>query len=141
MMLSFVLWLQTQVHEVSWWTGDQIRTVLMTLLTTCAGFIARLLYTLRDEVRDLKRDLREVKKDIHGVDGSNGIKSDVRLLVQRVDVLEDWKIAQIAVAETERRQYHGPDRRAGPRRMSEVVDEGHREKMRRVTDEYSSGGE
>jgi hypothetical protein len=134
-MLTLILWAQAHAptEGFSWW-GDQIRTVLMTCITGLVAFTARMLWCLRDDMRDVKRDL-------HGVDGNNGIKSDVRLLVQRVDVLDDWMKANEAVAKYEQEHYHGPDRRAGPRRIGEVVDEGHRERFRRATDEYPIDGE
>lgn len=133
-MIALILWAQQQAHEVSWWSGDEIRTALMTCMTGLVAFTARMLWCLRD-------DMRDVKHDLHGIDGKNGIKSDVRLLVQRVDAIEDWKIASLAVSESERHHYHGPDRRAGPRRLGEVTDEGHRERMRRITDDHPTHGE
>jgi hypothetical protein len=115
------------------WTGDQMRTVLMTLLTTSAGIIVRLLYTLRDEVRDMKRDLR-------GNGDGEGLIKKMQRFATRLDALEDRNIAIDAVADAERREHPDPDRRVGPRRKRDIVHEVMDERAHRITDEHSPEG-
>jgi hypothetical protein len=126
---ALVAALQTQASGFSW-TGDQMRTVLMTLLTTSAGIIVRLLYTLRDEVRDMKRDLR-------GNGDGEGLIKTVQRYGRRLDALEDRNIAVDAVAEAERREHPEGDRRVGLRRKRDIVHEVMDERSRR-TDEHST---
>jgi hypothetical protein len=133
-MISLILWLQ-QTNDGIHWTGDDVRTTLIGMITAMIGIALRLIWTMRDDVRDMKRD-------IHGSDGNNGIKSDIRLIKTRVDVIEDWGIASGAAQSLGNAQYRGPERRAGPRRMTEVVDEIHKERMRRITtDEHPTSEE
>jgi hypothetical protein len=120
--------LQTPAVGFSW-TGDQMRTVLMTLLTTSAGIIVRLLYTLRDEVRDMKRDLR-------GNGDGEGLIKRVTRNERRLDALEDRNIAIDAVEAAEQREHPEIDRRVGLRRKRDIVHEVLDERSRR-TDEHS----
>lgn len=73
-----------------------------------------------------------------GVDGKNGLRSKVDLLITRVDALEDRAIALDAVAEAERHLHPGPDRRVGSRRMRDVTRDALDERDRRLTDEHST---
>lgn len=73
-----------------------------------------------------------------GVDGKNGLRSKVDLLITRVDALEDRAIAMDAVAEAERHLHPGPDRRVGQRRMRDVTRDALDERDRRITDEHST---
>lgn len=73
-----------------------------------------------------------------GVDGKNGLRSKVDLLITRVDALEDRAIALDAVAEAERHLHPGPDRRIGARRMRDVTHEALDERARRHSDEHST---
>lgn len=85
-----------------------------TLGAAAALWTARTVFFVRDEVRDLKRD-------VSGPNGENGIKSDVKKLTERVDDLEDWQLALEAVARAEREQYHGEERRQRSRRLRDMV--------------------
>jgi hypothetical protein len=105
----------------------------MTLLTTSAGIIVRLLYTLRDEVRDMKRDLR-------GNGDGEGLIKKMQRFATRLDALEDRNIAIDAVADAERREHPDPDRRVGPRRKRDIVHEVMDERAHRITDEHSPEG-
>lgn len=122
--------LQSTAHDFNWF-GDQARTILMTVMTGAVSFCARMLWSLRDDMRDVKRDL-------HGTDGQNGIKSDVKLLVKRVDAIEDRNIAIDAVSEAERHLWPHPDRRQGPRRLHDVVRDAFDERMHQTTDEHQA---
>lgn len=90
------------------------QNVMLTLIAAGVLWIARTVFFVRDEVRDLKHE-------VVGRDGQNGIKSAVRRLTDRVDDLEDWRTALDAVAEAERAQYHGEERRQNARRLRDRV--------------------
>lgn len=138
-MLAFVIaWAQQQAQEGFTFAGDEFRTAMIGGLVAICSYIARTAAAALKELREVKIDMREVKRDIHGTDGKNGIKSDVRLLVKRVDLIEDRNIAEDAVKETERQMWPHPDRRHGPRRLHDVIREAQEERMRRITDEHST---
>ena len=90
--------------------GWEVAKGVMTTLST-AGILGvlTLCFSLRDAVRDLKRD-------VSGHDGKNGIKSVVAELEERVGELEMRNAEREAV---ERAQYEGPERRHGARRLSD----------------------
>jgi hypothetical protein len=101
------------------------------MLTSCTGLLTWIATTLRAVLRE-QIDQRHI---LVGVNGKNGLQSDVRLLVKRVDVLEDWKIAKVAVERSEQEQHPGPDRRVSPRRTRDVVHEALDERVMRAIDE------
>ena len=81
-------------------------------------WLLRSVMGLRDDVRDLKRE-------VIGVDGTNGLKSRVVRNEARLEVLEDQKIAMDAVEKAERERYHGEERRGGVRRLRDMIREEH----------------
>lgn len=99
-------------------TWEVAKSVMLTLTTLGVAWIARTVFVTRDDVRDLKYDVR-------GVDGTNGIKSIVKHLDERVGVLEDHKIMLDAVEEAERQQYQGDERRHGARRLRDIIRDEH----------------
>lgn len=106
------------------------------MLTACTALLTWIAKTLQQVLRTLI-DHGHI---LVGVDGNNGLKSDVKLLTRRVDAIEDRNIAIDAVTEVERHQHGGPDRRIGPRRMRDVVHEAIDERAHRLTDEHSTEG-
>lgn len=87
------------------------QSVLLTLITAGVLWIARTVFLVRDAVRDLK----------HGMLMLTELRTDVRKLSRRVGRLEDFRIALEAVAEAEREQHPGEDRRQGNRRLRDRV--------------------
>lgn len=92
------------------WTADDFGTVLMTLMTALLSISARLLYTLRDDVRDMKRDVPEIKEA-------------VKLHEKEIRWLTGKLIASEAIEEAERQNYSGADRRRTLRRDRDVVND------------------
>lgn len=125
-----IAWAQTAAAS-SFFGSDEFRNALWTLGIALLGFLSRLVYTLRDDVRDVKYDLR-------GKGTGEGLIATVARHEARLDVIEDWKIALDAVADAERREHVGPDRRVGPRRKLDVAHEVLDERVRRITDEHST---
>jgi hypothetical protein len=105
--------------------------VMLTGITAGVGWIATTLRTIAREQIDQKHILV-------GVDGKNGLKSDVRLLVRRVDAIEDRNIAIDAVNEAERQQHPSGERRIGARRLRDVVHEAQDLRAKQVTDEHTA---
>ena len=129
-MVVVVAWVQTAATS-GFFGSDEFRNALWTIGVALIGFSSRQLYCLRDDVRDLMRDMRG-----HGA--GEGLIATVARHEARLDVIEDWKIALDAVAEVERREHAGPDRRVGPRRKLDVAHEVLDERVRRITDEHST---
>jgi hypothetical protein len=103
------------------------------------GFIARWAFTTHIGVRDLTKvypelknenvnilsrmddaedDIRELKRDVRGVDGKNGMRSDGKDFRARLEVLEQWARDMDAVGPGERRQ-DGEERRHSVRRLDD----------------------
>jgi hypothetical protein len=135
MMLTLLVWLQGHTPSSIAFTGDEIRTALLTVIIAVGGFIATRATQVLKVLRELQIDIHDLKRDIHGDDGKNGIKGDVRLLVRRVDAIEDRNIAIDAVVEAEREQWPYPDRRHGQRRLHDVIREAQEERSRRLADD------
>lgn len=107
--------LQSPEVAISW---EAVRTVFGALTTGGVMWVCRMVFCMRDDVRDLKHDVR-------GVDGTNGIKSTVRRLDERVSVIEDRHIALDAIARADREAYHGEERRLHIRRLHDLaIDDG-----------------
>lgn len=105
-MNNLILAIQTAVPAEGW---EMAKGVMMALTTLGVGWTAKTVFFLRDDVRDLKRTV--------GTDGSNGLKTAVASLSDRLGRIEDRNSRIDAVAEAERRQYPGPERRRELRRL------------------------
>lgn len=80
------------------------------------------LWVLR-AILGLRDDVRDVKRDVSGVDGTNGLKSTVRSMGARLEELEDRQLAIDAIEEHEREQYTGPEKRHRARRFRDLIRE------------------
>lgn len=89
------------------------KSVMITI--TCAGILwmCKTLFTVRDDVRDLKRDWK-------GEDGTNGAKSQLADHDQRLDDIERRNLRIDAV---EQELYDGPNRRRQARRLTDIIRE------------------
>lgn len=137
-MLTLLLaWVQQQTGNGFVLSSDEFRSAGISLIVAICTYIATTARAALRELREVKTDLRDLKRDVHGTDGTNGIKSDVKLLVKRVDAIEDRNIEIDAVTEYERQQWPHADRRAGARRLRDVAHEARDEAARReVSGEY-----
>lgn len=104
--------LQTQLAP-AW---ELTKGVMLTLSTAGVLWTARTVFFLRDDVRDLK-------KDVGGADGTNGVKSEVRALIRRIDSVEKRNDRQDLAEEIERENYQGEDRRQAARRLKDKLRE------------------
>lgn len=106
------------------------------MLFSCTALLSWCAKTLREVLRTLI-DHQHI---LVGVDGTNGLRSQVRENTEDIEQIRErnWRID--AVTEAERLQHSGPDRRAGPRRMRDVAHEALDEQARRGTDEHSIEG-
>lgn len=105
--------------------------VMLTASTALLTWIATTL-------RKVEREQVNQRHILVGVDGDNGIRSQVRLHEERLGAIEDRNLALDAVADAERHNHPGPDRRIGARRTRDVVHEALDERLRRITDEHST---
>jgi hypothetical protein len=92
------------------WTGDEVRTWLLGVMTGMVGLALRVLWTLRDDVRDMKQAVPKIEKglELH--------EKEIRWLTSK-------RIAQEAIEEAERQNYQGHDRRRELRRDRDIVNE------------------
>ena len=114
-MLSLVVWAQSAATDLAtafWW--EIVKGFLLFTITGLAGVVAKAVVAMRDDIRDVKRDIR-------GVDGTNGLKSEMRAVVDRVDLIDDRFVAMDAVAEASRMSYDGEERRHDMRRGEDVL--------------------
>lgn len=100
--VSAVLALVPTETTPAWW--EIAKGILLFAITSILAFIAKGFWSMRDLVRD-----HEVA--INGRNGENGIKRGLKAVTDRVDLIEDRNTAIDAVAEAERAQWHGPERR------------------------------
>lgn len=119
-MITLVLfWVQAQVGHASGFsfTGDEFRTWLMGVLTALVAALLKTAismlkvgYAVRDDVKDLKREVPEIKAaiDLH--------EKEIRWLTGK-------RIAQEAIEEAERQNYRGENRRHGYRRDRDIVND------------------
>lgn len=129
-MLTLILWLQQIDPPAASPTWELVKGIMLFVCTSLLGYGVALL-------RKLVKLGERHEVILIGIDGRNGVVSKVDLLVRRVDAIEDRNIAIDAIVEAERQQWPYPDRRAGPRRMKDVVREVQEERTRRITDEHS----
>lgn len=106
--MIFSLLLQTAALPSEGW--PLVQGIMVTLTTIGVAWIARTVFCLRDDVRDLKNTV--------GTDGnSDGLKWQVADIDKRLRAMERRNIELDAVAEAERQQYQGPERRWTARRL------------------------
>jgi hypothetical protein len=67
---------------VVWWL-EVGKALLLIVITTISGIVWRLLVKLRD-------DNRSIQREVTGVDGRNGLKSEMREVKAKLGELEDW---------------------------------------------------
>lgn len=109
-MLSLLLMQATQG-----WSGPQMVIAFISSLSVAATIaLAKLVIWMRDEIR-------EIKRDVSGKDGKNGLKSDSAQYNARLDELEEWRIKLDLAAKLEREMYEGPERRQEARRLRDKL--------------------
>jgi hypothetical protein len=115
-MMSFalgVLQATTSTELAPLW--ETVKGIMLTLTTGGVLWIARTVFVVRDQVRELIIEIR-------GIDGKNGVKSSVADHEERIGVIEDRNNALDAVAEAERAGYHGEERRhQAVRQLLEII--------------------
>jgi hypothetical protein len=115
---------------------DVTKNLLLPAIAFGIGWALKKLSAI--ETRQVAIEERQMKHEhiLIGVDGRNGLRSDVKLVRRRVDAIEDRNIAIDAVTRSDREKYPGPDRRIGARRMLDVVREAQDERQMRITGEH-----
>lgn len=102
------------------------------MLFACTALLTWCAKTLREVLRQLI-DHQHI---LVGVDGTNGLRSQVRSLQEDVEAIQQRNTRIDAVTEAEQRLHPGPDRRHGARRMRDVTHEALDEHAKRFTDEH-----
>jgi hypothetical protein len=115
-MLSILLFIQSNAPHIDW-TGDAIRTWLQAFITGGVGVAVRLLWCMRDDVRELRRD-------IHGdKEGRGGLIELVDSHGEQIDWLWRKRYAQMVLENAEKELHEGPERRQQLRRERDIVNE------------------
>jgi hypothetical protein len=94
-----------------WWEIG--KAVGFVVFTGYMERLRRLLVDLRDGHRDLKRE-------VSGSDGKNGLKSEMRAVKEKMGELEDWLLVVDSVLKM-RGMYDAPHEHAGEERRREVA--------------------
>ena len=100
--------LQLDASAAQGW--EVAKGVMLTLTTAGVMWSARTLLSVRDRVRDLS-------SVVMGRDGSNGLKSASKDHEERIQIIEERHSNLDAIAEFEKAQHPGPDRRHENRRL------------------------
>lgn len=113
-MPTVILWIQSSGFAP---TGEEVRTILLTISTGLLGWSSRMLYCLRDDVRDAKKDIKQIQKDTRAHAG------EIQWLTHR-------RIEEDAILHSQRQQWQGPERRRA-----------HRREIDEIRDTFSATGE
>lgn len=97
--------------------------VMMFVITGLLTMVAKRADALVKQLADQAKRQVNLEHIVVGVDGANGLRSRVSQLEETVEDIHTRNERIDAVAEYERQQYQGEDRRAGPRRIRDVVHE------------------
>lgn len=116
MMFAVLAWIQSGGFTP---TGEEVRTVLLTVCTGLLSYSSRVLYCLRDDVRDLKGDVSRIKAE------TSGHSEEIQWLTRR-------RIEEDAILRSQRQQWKGPERRREYRREIDEV----RDTFHTITDEH-----
>lgn len=91
-----------------------LKGTMLFVITGSVGIICRLLWGMRDMVRDHETA-------IYGHNGEeNGLKRGLKEVTNRVDLIEDRNTGIDAVAAAEKAEYRGPERRHAA--LQKIVD-------------------
>ena len=91
-----------QIDPVS--AGQLIQYVFFLLISTCVGWVAKVLPGIRD-------DVRAVKREVMGLDGKNGLISKVADHENRLHTIDDRHTRADVVTEIEKELSEGKTRR------------------------------
>ena len=97
-------------------TWEAIKSLLLVFIAGGVTWMCKTLLVMRENFHDLK-------VEVVGVDGKNGLKSKVADLLTRVKAIDQRHERLDAIDEYERQQHPGPDRRQGARRLRDIVRE------------------
>ncbi len=100
----------TPAVSMSW---DAFTGILLSLTTLGVLWTARTVFSLRDDVRDLKGEV--------GLDGKNGLKKKYTDIFDRLNNIESRNNKIDAIAAAERQQYDGVERREEARRLRDTL--------------------
>jgi hypothetical protein len=90
--------------------------VMLSLTTIGVAGLFKIMFTMRDDVRDLKKAV--------GTDGKNGLLAKEILLAQRLDIIDDRHLQEDTVTEIELELSEGKRRRFRDRLRPEQQEEG-----------------
>lgn len=99
---------QTPVPVPEVW--EVAKGVMLSLSTLGVGYLVR-------TIRSVELRMREIEIVVSGVDGKNGLRSAARDHHRRLERIEERNDRIDAVAEYEKHNYQGPERRQTSRRL------------------------
>lgn len=96
------------------WSGEQVRTFMMGLIASGVGLACRLLWSMRDRLGVLHRDIR-------GDEKNRGLMDIVAENTHHIEQLQlrNYKMDILEAVESD--LHTGPDRRRGPRRIRDQM--------------------
>lgn len=131
-MISLMLWLVEPTLDANE-TWEITKGLLLAASTGLLGWCAMML-------RQVLIQQTKVNHFLFGVEGDNGLRAIVKQLREDMDVVLERNLRIDSVVEAEeRRQYHGPDRRAGARRLRDVVHDAQDERFHQTHEHPTRG--
>ncbi|MBA3762237.1 MAG: hypothetical protein M3R13_12165 [Armatimonadota bacterium] len=94
-----------------------VKTIIITLGTAAAIGSFRMMQSVRDDVRDTKRE-------VFGQNGKDGLRGNTRLHDARLDELEEWRTKLDTATAIELELWQGKDRRQKARRLRDRLLQG-----------------
>ena len=94
-------------------TGQVVQYFFLLVISTAVGWIVRVLPGIRD-------DVREVKREVMGLDGKDGLISKVADNSTRLDAIDERHIKADVVTEIEKELSEGEKRRLRDRVFGDV---------------------
>lgn len=93
--------------------GQLIQSIFFLAITTCVAWIAKVLPSIRD-------DIREVKREVMGLNGKDGLISKVTDLIDRMDAVDTRHVKADVLSEIEKELAPGELRRMRDRVMGDA---------------------
>lgn len=93
--------------------GQLIQSIFFLAITTCVAWIVKVLPSIRD-------DIREVKREVMGLNGKDGLISKVTDLIDRMDAVDTRHVKADVLSEIERELAPGELRRMRDRVMGDA---------------------
>lgn len=112
-----------QQLESAFSVGELVKYIFFLAISAGVAWIAKSLPAFRKEMSDLRDDVRQMKQVLMGVNGDNGLRSDVARNHARITDIEKRHIREDAITEIEKELSEGQRRRLRDKMMGDESDE------------------